>query len=405
MPSLVVLSHLRWDFVFQRPQHLMTRFAKSGKILFLEEPVFDPGVAPFVEISEPHPNIKVVKPHLDVPANGYGDEEMALLAPLLKATVDKFNADGNGYSAWMYTPMALPLLEVLSPQIVIYDCMDELSAFAKAPAALKQRERALLQRADLVFTGGPSLYKAKRTQHRAAYCFPSAVDAKHFSRGADEANAFPALADIPHPRLGFFGVVDERFDRELLAALAKSRPQWQFCIVGPVVKIDAALLPREANIHYFGQQAYADLPAFIAGWDVCLLLFALNDATRFISPTKTLEYMAAEHPVVSTPVTDVVDLYGEYISVARSPAEFIGECERLLHESPKQRNARKAAMRKCVEKYSWDSTAAAMQAIIVKAIADSQTDAQFKSSSTSGVLQQRTGGGTTVLEVVAGGSG
>jgi glycosyltransferase involved in cell wall biosynthesis len=196
------------------------------------------------------------------------------------------------------------------------------------------------------------------------------VDARHFSRGADAANALPALNSLAHPRLGFFGVVDERFDVGLLADLAAARPQWEFCIVGPVVKIDAAVLPRRPNIHYFGQQPYADLPSFIAGWDICLLLFALNEATRFISPTKTLEYMAAEHPVVSTPVPDVMDLYGDLIAIASSADEFIAACERLLNESGDQRILRTAAMRRRVESHSWDGTVRKMQALIVDAIAD-----------------------------------
>jgi UDP-galactopyranose mutase len=384
----------------------MTRFAKTGKVLFVEEPVYDPR-APFLEFTQPHPNIRVLKPHINVQPAGYSSEELAILLPLLKAAAAEFAFGEGGYCAWFYTPMALPLLDALAPQAVIYDCMDELSSFAKAPPELRQRERALMHRADLVFTGGPSLYRVKRTQHPSTYCFPSAVDVKHFARGAETANAVSALSHLPHPRLGFFGVVDERFDCELLAAVAKSRPHWQFCIVGPVVKIDPEVLPRGSNIHYFGQQAYADLPGFIAGWDVCLLLFALNDATRFISPTKTLEYMAAEHPVVSTPVTDVVDLYGEFVSIAASPAEFLCACERLLNESAAEGSARRAAMRRCVEKYSWDSTAKAMESIIVEAVElNHASSSVVKTMRGSAVSQPRPAGGSAAaFGALADGSG
>ncbi|MDB5808671.1 MAG: UDP-galactopyranose mutase [Betaproteobacteria bacterium] len=366
MPPLVVLSHLRWDFVFQRPQHLMTRFAQTTTVWFVEEPVYDPG-EPHFEVSQPLPNLRVLKPHTPIEAKGFSDVQLAVLTPMLKAAVADL-AKG-AYCAWLYTPMALPLLDALTPQLVIYDCMDELSAFSQAPIQLQLRERALIKHADLVFTGGPSLYKAKRSQHPSTHCFPSAVDAKHFARGADPANAASILAPLPHPRFGFFGVVDERFDVELLAALAAARPQWQICIVGPVVKIDESVLPRRPNIHYFGQQPYSELPSFIAGWDVCLLLFALNEATRFISPTKTLEYMAAEHPVVSTPVTDVVDLYGDLVTIASSADEFIAAAERLLNESTDQRILRIAAMRRRVESLSWDGTARKMELLIAEAVA------------------------------------
>ena len=382
MPNLVVLSHLRWDFVFQRPQHLMSRFAQTGNVLFIEEPVHKPG-DPGYTVSHPCTNVTVIKPHTPLQNPGFEGKQTAVLAPVIEEVVQQMAPED--YCAWFYTPMALPLLDALKPQAVIYDCMDELSAFAYAPPQLKRRERALLKRADLVFTGGPSLYRAKRSHNPATHCFPSAVDTRHFSRGADRANVLPSLAGIAKPRLGFFGVVDERFDCELLATIAAMRPDWQFCIVGPVVKIDPSLLPRRANIHYFGQQPYADLPGFIAGWDVCLLLFAQNDATRFISPTKTLEYMAAARPVVSTPVVDVVDLYGDLVSIARSPEEFVSACEALLAETADERILREAAMRRKVETLTWDNTAKAMAAVIAETVVAKRAQPNIFGS--RGVLQ------------------
>lgn len=365
MSSLVVFSHLRWDFVFQRPQHLLTRFARIGNVLFIEEPVYDPG-PPFVEISEPCANVRVFRPHTPIHAAGFHDDQMAVLAGLLSSAI-KAASIGN-YCAWFYTPMALPLLQILTPRAVIYDCMDELSAFSRAPLLMTQREQALLKVADVVFTGGPSLYEAKRMLHPSVHCFPSAVDAEHFARGSEAATAHPALAALDHPRVGFFGVVDERFDRDLLAALAQARPEWQICIVGPVVKIDPAQLPHSPNIHYFGQQTYADLPYFLAGWDVCLLPFALNEATRYISPTKTLEYMAAERPVVSTAITDVASLYGDLVLIAHSRAEFVDACARALNETPQECAMRRLSMRRRVAGMSWDNTAAAMTKLIEEAV-------------------------------------
>ena len=365
MSPIVVFCHLRWDFVFQRPQHLLTRLAKQRPIVFVEEPVLDAGPAS-MEISSPCANVTVLRPHSPVGAAGFHHDQMPVLRTLV---VDALEAMKLGeYVAWFYTPMALPLLSSLAPQLVVYDCMDELSAFSKAPPELLQREHALLAAADIVFTGGPSLYEAKRFQHPAVYCFPSAVDAAHFARGRDPANAHPSLQTLSHPRVGFFGVVDERFDCGLLAALAKARPQWQICMVGPVVKIDPATLPQGPNIHYYGQQAYADLPSFLAGWDVCLMPFALNEATRFISPTKTLEYMAAERPVVSTAILDVASLYGDLVAIAHDPAEFISACDRALAELPEERKRRISLMRERVASLSWDATVSQMAELIDEAL-------------------------------------
>jgi protoporphyrinogen oxidase len=273
--------------------------------------------------------------------------------------------------------MALPLLQSVAASAVVYDCMDELSAFDFAPAQLHAMEAALLKVADVVLTGGPSLYQAKRTLHPNVHCFPSAVDVKHFApEHSDTPDSEEALEAqrlqraISKPRLGFFGVIDERMDLALIRALAHAEPDWQIVMVGPVVKIDAARLPQQANIHWLGQQPYAALPALVQGWDVCLLPFALNASTRFISPTKTLEYMAAEKPVVSTAVRDVVDLYGDQVRIGRSADDFIAQCRAALHEDTAQRSLRIAKMRAAVAITSWDRTAEAIRGLVDAAAGD-----------------------------------
>ena len=381
MSTLVVFSHLRWDFVFQRPQHLMTRFAQHEKIIFIEEPVFDAGPS-FVEKLDPCPNVRVFRPHTSVAAGGFHEDQLAVLPALLSNALKAEVLDD--YCVWFYTPMALPLLHILKPRAVIYDCMDELSAFSGAPSQLGQRERALLKVADLVFTGGPSLYESKRSHHPSVHCFPSAVDANHFASGSNPDNAHPALADLGHPRLGFFGVLDERLDIALLDAIAQARPHWNICMVGPVVKIDPTQLPRRNNIHYYGQRPYAELPSFLAGWDVCLMPFALNEATRYISPTKTLEYMAAERPIVSTPIADVVLLYGNLVEIARTPAEFIEACERALNETPQACSVRRRAMQKSIVGLSWDNTANAMTKLIEETVETNATPTRMAPVMTPG---------------------
>ena len=360
MPTIVVFCHLRWDFVYQRPQQLLSRLAQHYRILFVEEPVHDEGES-FMEQSTPVPGVTVCRPHTPVLAPGFHDDQIRLLQPMLATLVPR----DEHPVVWFYTPMALPLLQELHPGLVVYDCMDELAAFKNSPKQLLQRETALLGLADLVFAGGPSLYQAKRERHANAHCFPSSVDVRHFARALDRAGSHPAQAHIAQPRLGFYGVIDERFDTALIAAVADAHPEWQLVLVGPVIKIDAATLPQRPNIHYLGQHSYDALPHFLAGWDVCLLPFALNEATRFISPTKVLEYMAAQLPIVSTPIADVAQPYGHVVAIAADPAAFVADCERALAMDAVQRQAMCAAMGAIVAGTSWDVTAAAMRDLLV----------------------------------------
>ena len=359
MPTLIVFCHLRWDFVFQRPQHLMTRLAEHYRILFVEEPVYDEGEAHLQERAVA-PNITVCQPHTGIQAPGFHDDQIPTLQTLLADLVP----EGERPVVWFYTPMALPLLQGFDPALVIYDCMDELAAFKNAPKQLLQRESALLNIADLVFTGGPSLYQSKRERHANAHCFSSSVDAKHFQKALDRSYSHPEQEQLARPRLGFYGVIDERFDTDLIKQVAESRPEWQLVLVGPVVKIDPANLPRATNIHYMGQRTYEQLPQFLAGWDVCLLPFALNESTRFISPTKVLEYMAAERPIVSTPIADVAEPYGDIVYLGRGATRFVAACDRAFAASEAGRKRRHALAREVLAATSWDHTVRRMEQIL-----------------------------------------
>jgi UDP-galactopyranose mutase len=359
MTKIIVFCHLRWEFVFQRPQQLLTRLAEHYQIIMVEEPVHHDG-GDYLKKMQVAPNVTVCQPHTSSHAVGFHDDQIPLLQPLLADLVD----DNEDPVVWFYTPMALPLLQGLHPALVIYDCMDELAAFKNSPKQLLQRESALLGIADLVFTGGPSLYEAKRERHANAHCFSSSVDAFHFGKSLDRSTSHPAQAAIPGPRLGFYGVIDERFDLDLLEALADARPHYQLVMVGPVVKIDAGRLPQRANIHYLGQQSYDALPQFLAGWNVALMPFALNESTRFISPTKVLEYMAAELPIVSTRITDVAVPYGHVVAVADTYEQFIAACDAALAMSEEQTTKMIDTMRTIVAGTSWQVTADRMRALI-----------------------------------------
>jgi UDP-galactopyranose mutase len=366
-PDILTFSHLRWDFVYQRPQHLLSRFARGRRVIFIEEPVPDASRPAGWEKLTPQDNILVCRPHSPAPQQGFHESQIPLMRSLVRSLLE--NEQVREYVLWFYTPLALPLAEGLQPKTVVYDCMDELSAFLHAPTQLLEREAQLLQFADLVFTGGPSLYRAKKDRHASVHCFPSSVDAAHFGKARDGAIEAEEQARLPRPRLGYFGVIDERMDLGLLEALALAHPEWQISMVGPVVKIDPATLPRHANIHYFGQQAYADLPRFLAGWDVCLLPFARNQSTKFISPTKTLEYMAAEKMIVSTPITDVAEPYGSIVYLGSTAREFIAACEKAMSVADAERSTRVQGMRQVLSRTSWDSTHASMDALVDAAIA------------------------------------
>ena len=362
---LVVLSHLRWDFVYQRPQHVLSRLAQTRPVFVIEEPVYDPG-APYLEASAAAPGVTVLRPHTPVAEPGFADAQVECLAPLLREWAAEVEVLG-ACDGWTYTPLATPLLEAVEPLAVVYDCMDELSAFDHAPPALLDRERDLLGRADLVFTGGPSLYGAKKGRHPSVHCFPSSVDAAHFGQARPDATALAEPDDqreLARPRLGFFGVIDERLDRAIVAALARAHPEWQIVMVGPVVKIDPASLPEAPNLHWLGGKTYDELPAYLAGWDVCLLPFARNRSTEFISPTKTLEYFAAERPTVSTSITDVAEPYGDIVHLGDTPLDFVAACEAALTAPPAERQRRTDAMRAVLAETSWDATAGAMAALL-----------------------------------------
>ena len=360
--DIICFSHLRWNFVFQRPQHLMSRFADHGRVFFIEEATYDAEI-PFLDVSEPRPNVFVCLPRL--PAGTEADSSEAVIAGLVDDLVATKQLET--YVNWFYTPMMLPLSKNLRPAAVVYDCMDQLSAFKNAPSELQEREQELFKSADLVFTGGRSLFEAKKNDHSAIYAFPSSIDKAHFAQAKNIKTDVPEQAEIPHPRIGFVGVIDERADLELLAGVADRCQDMHFIMVGPVVKIDPESLPQRSNIHYLGQKAYDELPAILAGWDVAMMPFALNESTRYISPTKTPEYLAAGLPVVSTPIADVVDPYGKagLVRIGSTAEEFCANLDRCLHDDAAERNKKAEEF---LQELSWDKTFESMRALITEAI-------------------------------------
>ncbi len=266
---------------------------------------------------------------------------------------------------WLYTPVAAPFVQVIQPELLIYDVMDELAAFKDAPEELKVADRQLLMQADLVFTGGASLYRARQPYHHNIHLFPSGVDIEHFARADREAFALPAdIAHIPSPRLGYFGVIDERMDLALLAHMAAAHPEWNLVMLGPVVKIAPEDLPQAPNLHYPGMKAYNDLPAYLAHFDVALVPFAMNEATRYLSPTKTLEYLAAHKPVVSVPIPDIVELYGDFVRIGHTAEAFTAHVEAALATTTTAQATRRRQETELLARYTWDNIAEQMYQLI-----------------------------------------
>ncbi len=357
---LIVLLHLGWDWVWQRPQHLLTRIARRHPVLCVMEPWIHPvDHPPLLNIEPRADNVTLAWP---VFSQEQADAAGGVYQLVGKMISDRIRGEKMGDPAyWLYTPLAEPVLTGHDDALVIFDAMDELSAFRFAPPELKTREEAVMHRANLVFTGGQSLYEARLGRNPHVYCFPSGVEQAHFAQALNPATPLPAvIADLPHPRIGFYGVIDERMDLDLLRRVAALRPAYQWILVGPPAKLDPADLPHAPNIHYPGKQDYADLPSFLKGFDVCMMPFALNESTRFISPTKTLEYMAAHKPTVSTPIRDVVGPYSHIVRIADTPEAFVAAVDAALAESAVERTTRYSAETAVLAQYEWDSIAAQM---------------------------------------------
>ena len=343
-------SHLRWNFVFQRPQHLLTRAARVYDVFYWEEPVFEDIAAPRLQREKTPDGVERLVPHLP---HMHGEEEIAAQRQLLQGFLATCHTAPS--VLWYYTPMALAFSREVTADIIVYDNMDELSAFHAAPPEIVALENEMFAASDIVFTGGQSLFEAKRHRHRNIHAFPSSIDTAHFERARQAGREPDDQAHIGRTRLGFAGVVDERMDIQLLADAADIRPDWQFVMIGPVVKIDPERLPKRHNIHWLGPRDYRQLPDYLRHWDIGIMPFALNDSTRFISPTKTPEFLAAGLPVLSTRIRDVVRPYGDLglVEIIDGPEDFCAKAEQLLH---RERQSWQEAADTFLARTSWSQT-------------------------------------------------
>lgn len=408
--DLIVVSHLRWSFVWQRPQQLLSRLANYHRIFFVEEPVFAPEGADMMEalVEETLPNIVVVTPR--VPQSECGDTPLWLW-PCQDRITDQIRQALKAYDVreralWFYTPTPAFMVDVVQPDMLVYDVMDELANFKYAPSQLKENEKRLLAQSAVVFTGGAGLYDAKKHMNPNTHLFASGVDSAHYEKAAHPDTTVPDwMENLPRPRAAYIGVIDERLDYDLIEAAAKAHPDVQFLMCGPVVKVDPASLPQGPNLHYPGQQSYADLPRILKGVDVCLMPFALNEATKFISPTKTLEYMATHRPIVSTPIRDVERFYSDIVFLADSPEAFSEQIEAALNESAAERERKSRREEKILAEQAWDAIAENMNTLMQRSWADLQPAKPARIQRTMTPARAPQGSGSAGSVRLAAGSG
>lgn len=358
--DIIVFSHLRWHSVFQRPQHLMTGFSQNYSVLFIEEPL-----PPAEGDPEGSYNIEKINEKLHVLTPFIRWESWEDMTKYYLSIINSYVETPENSIFWFYSPYYIHILDSLTPKKVVYDCMDELSNFKFASPDLPIFERELISKSEVVFTGGKSLYESKKRHHSNTYCFPSSVDGKHFQKALASETEIPAdLLQIRAPRVGFYGVIDERMDMELLQKLSILLPDVSFVMIGPFAKIEEDEAAKNSNIHYLGKRNYEELPNYLKGFDVTFMPFAINDSTKFISPTKTLEYMAAEKPIVSTPIYDVVRDYSDVVTIADTAEGFAEGIKKYLSESAEEKTHRIQLEKLVVESTSWSNTIAQMKELM-----------------------------------------
>lgn len=355
IPDIVVFSHLRWEFVTQRPQHIISRLSQDRRILFVEEPIgYESALKGTANVIRINPNLTVIQPRIE------WENMLESLEILVKEYMNNLSIQSP--VLWFYSAAFQAIADKIPHSLVVYDCMDELSAFKGASKTLIEQEKMLLQKADVIFTGGKSLYEAKRQLAENVYCYPSSVDREHFAKSLHEDTVAPEdTHNIPRPIVGYYGVIDERIDLALLNEVASLHSTVSFVIIGPVVKIAEEDLPKHSNIYYLGGKPYNDLPAYLKTFDIAMMPFALNESTKFISPTKTLEYIAGLKPIISTPIYDVKRDYNKVLSIVENAGEFVDALKQYLSESAADKETRTLQYEEILSAVSWDTTVAGMK--------------------------------------------
>lgn len=329
--DLIVFSHFRWNFIFQRPQHILSRQSKHRRVYYFEDPLYGLTEEPKIQVKETSENVLIVTPYL--PSRTDPQRTNQILTRLIDELI--YDEEILDFSLWYYDPLALGFSRHLLPQNIIFDCMDELFSHNQPNSELlKELETELIYKSDLIFMNGHTLYQSKKHLHKNIHFLPSSIDLHHFSQARHRLTEPDDQVYIPHPRIGFYGVIDQRVDLELIQKIAEQRPSYQFIIVGPIINIDSKRLPLQNNIHFLGKKDYDTLPLYIAGWDCTIMPYYLNEYTQYTSPAKTLELLAAGKPIVSTPLPDIIYPYQKekIVHTADTPENFIAKIDLAMNE-------------------------------------------------------------------------
>jgi glycosyltransferase involved in cell wall biosynthesis len=267
---------------------------------------------------------------------------------------------------WTFLPTSADVVRTLGEKLVVYQCVDEYSAFSDAAPEIRSLEEELLVKSDLVLVCSSALLEAKQRFNPRTHLVTHGVDYEHFRRASEDATPVaPELRDIPRPILGFHGLLADWVDLELIAELARKRPDWSIVLIG---RVDTDLTPlRELhNVHLLGHRPYSRLPEYLRGFDVALLPFVCNELTRNANPLKLREYLAAGLPVVAAPLPEIARFSG-LVSLASTADEYIREITTLLEQGligPSRHRSEKVAGE------SWDSKLAEIESLLAPALPD-----------------------------------
>ncbi|MDP8225424.1 MAG: glycosyltransferase [Candidatus Lernaella stagnicola] len=234
---------------------------------------------------------------------------------------------------WCYPPTAQPFLTQIDSAVSCYDCVDEYSAFPGAWAIVTRKmEQRLLKSVDAVFTTAQSLFEAKRPYNKHTYFVPNVADFGHFHK-ATTAKPIGRIRNIKRPVIGFVGAVNYKLDGELLATLFRLRPNWSFVFIGPDCGFGVDQLIRHRNAHFWGRKDIDELPAIMAGFDVCMIPYKLNRYIEGVLPLKFFEYLATGKPVVATKMAEL-EKYTPMVDLITTPEDFVNAVERRLADDP-----------------------------------------------------------------------
>lgn len=346
--DLICLAIIDWHFRFQRPQQLATQFARNGHRAFYTRLTFAGAEHPTVDVHPLGERVYEIVLPGEATTNIYRDD---LCDPTLSQAFDALRDFIRQHSIAeaiclvqhpFWTPLAHRLKERYGWKIV-YDCMDDHSGFQYTHPEIVSREQALISSSDLVVASSRALFEYLSAQHSNCLLLPNAGDYAHFSR-LPPRDASP-IASLPRPVIGYYGAIAEWFDLEAVRCAAMAHPKWSFVLIGHTFGSNVQQLGDLANIHLLGEKKYAELPGFLAAFDVCVIPFLRTPLTEATNPVKVFEYLAAGKPIVARelpelePLRDTVRLY-------TTPAEFASELERAVRDdSPAQVAQRQSVAR------------------------------------------------------------